>query len=221
MLKHTPWRVGGAGSFQTGLETIDALTETHLARGSVHEFLSSDSNALSVAALFARTTALERKTVVCFDPYRVMYSPELAARGIHADCTMILSPRSPRDEVWAIAECLRCKGVSAVIAAPPRLTRVEARRLQLAAEQGGSVGIFMRPVGLASACYSAATRWLVEPAPGDQFTQRWNVRLLHGHGRFVGQSVILEVNRDDNSMRAVEQLADPAVQETSATLRIA
>ena len=223
MLELAPCRMGGS-SFQTGLLSLDALGQANLAWGAVHEFLSSeaDGNALSIAVAFARAAVAECETIVCCDATRAMYSPGLIARGLDSRRMVILRPRRQADEVWAIAECLRCKGVSAVIAAPRRLSRVEARRLQLAAEHGGGVGLFMRPMGQDSICYAAATRWLVEPAPGDQSTQRWNVRLLHGHGRFVGQSVIVEVGRDDNSVRAVEQLADPAIRKTApAALRIA
>ena len=46
-----------------------------------------------------------------------------------------------KDLIWTIAECLRCKGVSAVVAAPPRLSRIEARRLQLAAEQAAAAWV--------------------------------------------------------------------------------
>ena len=46
----------------------------------------------------------------------------------------LLRPKSPQEEIWALAECLGCKGVSVTIAQPPPLSRIEARRLQLAAE---------------------------------------------------------------------------------------
>ena len=124
------------------------------------------------------------------------------------DRLLLLRPPSPREEIWAVAECLRCPAVAAVIAAVPKLTRVEARRLQLAAERGGGVGLLMRPQN--ADVYAAATRWGVAPAPGDAAVQRWQVQLLHGHGGRVGQHVILEASRETSAVRAVEPLADRA-----------
>jgi hypothetical protein len=115
---------------------------------------------------------------------------------------------SESDQTWAVAECLRCKGVGAVVAAIPRLTRVEARRLQLAAEAGGTTGIFLRPAGRGADVYSAATRWLVRPAPGLRTVQRWSIQLLHGHGGRIGHTVILEYCRENHLVRATHQLAD-------------
>src|SRR6185312_15913197 len=79
---------------------------------------------------------------------------------------------------------------------PPRLSRVQVRRLQLAAEQGGGVGIFLRTRGPGSSVYAAASRWRVSPAPGERTIQRWTIQLIHGQGRLVGQTFLLEKSRD-------------------------
>jgi hypothetical protein len=108
--------------------------------------------------------------------------------------------------------------VAAVVAnVDYRLSRVEARRLQLSAERGGGVGLLLRPAGRAvSSEHAAVTRWLVRPAPGERTVQRWSVQLIHGHGGRVGQAVILEYSRETNRVRAVEQLADrPAEKEVA------
>src|SRR6202012_3453813 len=114
----------------------------------------------------------------------------------------LLRPKTEKDLVWAVSECLRCKGVSAVVAAPPRLSRIEARRMQLSAERGGGVGLLMRhatssgkPARTAK-IYAAATRWLLRPEPGGATYQRWSVQLLHGHGGRLTQRVILESSRE-------------------------
>ena len=122
----------------------------------------------------------------------------------------LLHVNDPRNQMWAICECLRSKGVAATIAAPRRLSRIEARRLQLAAECGKGVGILIRQVD-SSQQYAAATRWLVQPSPGDQAVQRWSVKLIHGHGGQVGKSIILEVSRDSFDpvhVRAIDPMAD-------------
>ena len=81
------------------------------------------------------------------------------------DCTC--SRPGPADWVWAVSECLRCSRLAAVIAPmPARLSRPQVRRLQLAAEQGGTLGVFLRPDAPGADIYAAATRWFVAPRPG-------------------------------------------------------
>ena len=208
-------------NFMTGLPALDALPPgSAFARGAVHEALSDARHGpppRSFALLLARA-ALDPDDaaglVVWSDPHADLYAPAVAAGGVPLDRLLLLRPPSPREEVWAIAECLRCPAVVAVVAAVPKLTRVEARRLQLAAERGGGVGLLLRPHS--ADVYAAATRWRVDPAPGDAETQRWQVQLVHGHGGRVGQSVLLEVSRETSAVRAVEQLADRPAATTTA-----
>ncbi|HZL37905.1 MAG TPA: hypothetical protein VFC78_21485, partial [Tepidisphaeraceae bacterium] len=87
------------------------------------------------------------------------------------------------------------------------LSRIEARRLQLAAERGGGVGILLRQTGRSSAHHAAATRWLVRPAPGARTLQRWNIQLLHGHGGQLGKTLCLEHCRETNHLRTFDPLA--------------
>jgi hypothetical protein len=107
------------------------------------------------------------------------------------------------------------------------LSRIEARRFQLAAERGRGIGILLRPYDRTANVYSAATRWLVAPQRGLRTVQRWRIELIHGHGGQVGQAVILEYHRETNSIqihpqvhsgRALGQLADrPVSAPTRAT----
>ncbi|HEY2585032.1 MAG TPA: hypothetical protein VGI81_04615 [Tepidisphaeraceae bacterium] len=222
---------GRERAFRTGLDGLDALAPGGaLARGAVHELLSAPSHGkpLFVAMLLARaaiSTSLEGSrteerdvvreatsgALIWSDPYHELYPPALAAHEVPLERLYLLRA-DPSDQVWAVAECLRCKGVGAVVAAMPRLTRVEARRLQLAAEAGGGVGIFLRPATMGNRgngdVYAAATRWLVRPAPGERTTQRWDLRLLHGHGGRIGHAVTLEYCRENHLVRALPPLAD-------------
>jgi protein ImuA len=180
-----------------------------------------------LAAWLARCSGGAEKSgaVVWSDPKSELYPPAVAALGIPLDRLFLIHPTNDADQIWAIAECLRCPGVAAVVAALPErrargqafLSRVEARRLQLAAEQGGGVGLLLRTAGKHSAEHAAATRWLVQPTQGEKHVQRWRIQLLFGHGGQVGQSIILEHHRDPGStvprfaahpVRPPAQLAD-------------
>jgi protein ImuA len=150
------------------------------------------------------------RPVIWSDPHGDVYPPALAAFGFDLTKTFLLRTARDADESWAVAECLRCRGVGAVIAAasPSRkMSRIEARRLQLAAERGGSVGILLRPTGRGDDIYAAATRWKVSPCPGERTVQRWTIQLLHGHGGRVGETVFLEWRRETNSVHTLEKLS--------------
>ena len=136
------------------------------------------------------------------DPTGQLYPPAIAAAGIPLERLYLLHPKTLAEQTWAIAECLRCKGVGATVAQVGHLSRLEARRLQLAAERGGGIGVLLRPWGAISSNYAAATRWLVEPARGERTVQRWKVQLIHGHGGLLGHSLYLEYDRDDKQLRA-------------------
>ena len=200
---------GKERSFSTTLEPLDALAPGGvLARAAIHELLFKPEHGtpLFFAMIFARA-ACASGPLIWSDPHHQLYPPALAAHGVSLDRLFLLHSGTEQ-QTWAIGECLGCKGVGAVVAAVPRLSRVEARRLQLAAERGRSAGIFLRPAGKAAEIYAAATRWLVSPAPGERTLQRWKIQLLHGHGGRIGQTVTLEYCRENHLVRVSASLVD-------------
>jgi protein ImuA len=237
----------GRHTFRTGLDAFDALPPGGaLARGAVHELLHAPGKAVPMfpAAWLARCAAAGQNAIIWSDPTHELYPPALAALGIPLERVFLLHPASEADQIWALAECLRCRGVAAVVAAiPPRqrgqggLTRVEARRLQLAAEQGGGVGLLMRSTaGRSSGEHAAVTRWLVKSESGERNVQRWRIQLIFGHGGQVGQSIILEHHRDRHAtaatkpvlprltahpVRPAAELADRPAEERKKSARIA
>jgi len=223
ILSPQEFRAPAGRAFATGLPALDALAPGGaFGRGAVHEILCAPEHgtALFFATLLARSAAASSQDsaasdggganrFICWcDPARELYPPALANHGIALTHLLLLHPDGPRNMLWAISESLRCRGVAAVVAAPPRLSRIAARRLQLSAERGGGIGLLLRNANAPGIdCYAAATRWLVRPAPGERTIQRWNVQLIHGHGGSIGQTVILEANRENHSVRALEPLA--------------
>jgi protein ImuA len=193
-------------SFVTGLAALDALAPGGaFARGVIHELLANQSP-LFMASMIARAAA-SGGYVVWSDPRSELYPPALAAMGLSLDRLLVLRTADPADELWGVAECLRCEGVAATIASPERLSRVQARRLQLAAEHGGGVGILLRQGGRSAVHYAAATRWRVDPTKGEVGVQCWRVELIHGHGGRIGVPVIVEACRETNHVRAIDAVA--------------
>ncbi|HTW93808.1 MAG TPA: hypothetical protein VMD30_03370 [Tepidisphaeraceae bacterium] len=210
-------------TFQTGLHELDRLASGGSFQcGAVHELLWPPRfpSPRSIALLMARGAQRDNSgnlggTIVWSDPAGELNPTALGAWGIDLRQFIILRCPSEADELWALSECLRTGGVRAVVASLRSLSQVAARRLQLAAEQGGGAGIFLRPFTPASAHYAAATRWLVQPQPTDPGKegrgswggQRWSVKLLHGHGGH-GNSVLLEADRETGALHISAPLAD-------------
>src|SRR4051812_5009051 len=148
--------MGRENAFRTGLAALDDLSPGGaFARGAVHELLypPGEPAPLFPAAMLARCAGEAGEqggtgVIVWSDPNRELYPPALAALGIPLERVFLLHPEDDADQVWALTECLRCRGVAAVVAALPAaaaaaaaarqrgkgggLSRVEARRLQLA-----------------------------------------------------------------------------------------
>ncbi len=213
------WASPRARSFRTGLSAIDELLPgSSFARGAIHEILAEPNHGTPrfFSLLLGRAAG---GVIIWCDPLGALYPPAVAAAGIPLEKFFLLHPATAADQSWAIAECMCCKGVGATIAQVPRVSRIEARRLQLAAEKGGGVGLLLRPFDRNASIYAAATRWLVSPFPGLRTVQRWKIQLIHAHGGRVGQTVILEHHRETNTVRAAEQLADRQGEKATIAVR--
>ncbi len=198
---------GTSATIKTDLPALDDLLPDGAWRcGCVHEMISQGEH--PIFPLLVARKAAARGTVVWCDPAGELHLPAVAALGLPLEKLILLRPRSPADLLWAVNECLRCKGVSACVAKIEKLTMVDARRLQLSAEGGGGVGLLLRPESALRQPYAAATRWRIRPTHGERTIHRWKVQLIHGHGGRVGKSVVLEVSRDKNIVRASETVGD-------------
>ncbi|MGA3067113.1 MAG: hypothetical protein ABSF29_09730 [Tepidisphaeraceae bacterium] len=193
----------------------DLFPDDGLRSGAVHEIFGAGGAApWSFALLLAHAAANvspRRSAIVWSDPRGELYPPALSG-ALAMRNLFLLRAGEPAEELWALAQCMRSPAVAATVASPSRLGDLEARRLQLAAEQGGGVGLLIRRHDDRSrAHYAAATRWLVQPAPGDSLVQRWSVQLIHGHGGKIGKNIFLEICRDafhPNHVRAVDAVGD-------------
>lgn len=216
-------------AFALGEAAIDRLLPGQaLPLGAVHEVLYRNYPTLPLffpaflahraAAAKAASSPGQSPLIVWADPTHTFYPPAAQQLGIDLQHLYILRPRSEKDEIAMVGECMVCQAVAAVVAPCTTLTQLDARRLQLAAERGGGIGILLRPAGKASATYAAATRWLISPAPGERTLQRWKLQLLHGHAPGPDTTVYLEYCRETHTVHSSSKLAHraPAPQKAIA-----
>jgi cell division inhibitor SulA/protein ImuA len=141
------------------------------------------------------------------------FCPTAAVRlGIAPEQLLVIQPQSAADCDWAIDQVLRSPAVGAVLAWPKTVDARTFRRWQLAAEEGGTLGLLLRPAAARSDPSWADVRLLVEPQPdGLRNRKRFdNVRplritLLRCRGGTAGRSVDVELDDETHLVRVVEQ----------------
>ncbi|MEZ5824462.1 MAG: hypothetical protein R3C97_06890, partial [Geminicoccaceae bacterium] len=123
-----------------------------------------------------------------------VYGPGLAAFGIMPERLVMVRCRDRRELLWAFEEALRCRAVACAIGEVGELDLNASRRLQLAAEEGGALGLLLRAKTggrrqagreAAHAPLAALTRWQVEPLRRDGRTL-WQVDLWQVKGGAPG-----------------------------------
>ncbi|WP_068265560.1 ImuA family protein [Rubripirellula obstinata] len=144
---------GKKETFSTGSEAIDRLLPGTGLRGAglrvdaISEWVA-DGDACGAAALsLAIASRREKKgTLVVVADRNHFYPPAAAAVGIDPSKIIWVRPATTADAVWSIDQALRCTGVSAVWASVGAwLDDRDARRFQLAAEEGHTTGFLVRP----------------------------------------------------------------------------
>jgi protein ImuA len=201
----------------TGSPALDALLPGGgLRRGSLVEYLSpgAGSGTGTLALCAAREACAGGRALVVVDRRRTFYPPAAIGWGIDLASLLILQPADDAAELWVIDQALRCPGVGAVYAPCGSLDVRDFRRLQLAAETGGTLGILLRPARLRGQPTWADVQWRIDPcrehslwrsgriprgsssARADSTHPTWQLRveLARCRGAPVGQSVDLELD---------------------------
>ncbi|MGQ9575056.1 MAG: ImuA family protein [Thermoguttaceae bacterium] len=199
----------------TGIRAIDQLLPAGgFYRGSLVEWLAAGegSGATSLALLAAREAARHGGALLVLDPAREFYPPAAVRLGIDPASLIVVQAARQADYTWALDQALRCPGVAAVLAWPERLAPLIFRRLQLAAEQGGTLGLLVRPEPLRREPSWADVRLVVEPLPTSSpgRTRRLKVQLLRARGGASGRSVEVQLDEQTRLVHLAPPLAPPA-----------
>ena len=199
-----------------GLERL--LGEAGWPRGCLVEWLAEGCGTGSTGlALWASREAWRDNLLVMIDSRRELHA--LAAEPFAVDLgrTVFVRPEQPQDALWSLEQVLRTRGVGAVVCDVERLSTQACRRLQLAAEIGGGVGILLRPAQARGQPSFAEYRFLVQPLPSPNkldaaVSRRWRVELVRARRQFVERSIVVELSNGPDGLRVVAELcsATPA-----------
>ena len=181
-----------------------------LSFGALHEVAGGGNGtvdgaaaALFVAGIAARTT---RKILWCLNR-RDLFEPGLAQTGLKPDRVIYLEGGDDRTVLACFEEGLRHGGLALAVGEVARLPMAISRRLQLAAEASGTMGIALRrwrrqaeasDFGQPTA---AVTRWRISVLPSSPLPvpgvgrSRWLVELVRAR---AGESADFELEACDD-----------------------
>lgn len=153
-------------AISTGCQAMDAcLPNNGYTAGSIIEYLRATSGCgASYLALAAASVALQAaadKYLVIVDSHQQFYPPALLSHQIALQQVIWVRPQNQLDTVWTIDQALRTPSVAAVVADIENLDQREARRLQLAAQHGGGLGLLLRGLSARHQPSWAEVQWVV------------------------------------------------------------
>lgn len=131
-------------SIPTGFPELDGeLPGGGWPRGVVSELLTERRGIGELSLLMPALAQLSQQDgwLMLIAPPWIPYAPALAARGIRLSRVIVANTVSDRDTLWAAEQSLRAGNCPAVLAWPGSVNDHALRRLQLAAEEGGSFGV--------------------------------------------------------------------------------
>ena len=204
----------------SGCEPLDRLMGGRgFRRGTLVEWLAvgEGSGAGTLALAAAGAACRDGGVLVVLDQRREFYPPAAVYTAVEPQNLIVVRATGQADNDWALDQVLRSPAVAAVLAWPEKLDGRTFRRLQLAAEESGGLGLLVRPASVRDEPSWADVRLLVEPLPlpaevESAHMRRLRIHLLRFRGTTNGRSAgvdSLDVDIDDetHTMHLVTRLA--------------
>ncbi len=207
-----------AAPVSSGCEALDQLLpEKGFHRGTLVEWLAEadGAGAETLALLAARRACGDGGALVVLDQAGEFYPPAAVRMGFAVDQMILVQASNPADNLWALDQALRCPGVDAVLGWPEKIEGRAFRRLQLAAEQGGGLGLLVRPESARHEPSWAEVRLLIEPCQASSFSRpgrRLKVQVLRSRGQTRGGTIEVEVDDETYAVHLAARLDRPTIQ---------
>jgi protein ImuA len=131
-----------------GIPELDSrLPGGGLAYGALHEVASGGNDVVNGAAATLFTAGIVARTrgqVLWCIARPDLYAPALSQAGLKPDRVIYLEADDEKTILACFEDCLRRRGLGAVVVEVARLSMIASRQLQLAAEDSGTIGICLR-----------------------------------------------------------------------------
>jgi hypothetical protein len=197
---------------------FEAMFERKLSAGSLVELLAETggSGAWTLGLSFAWQACLPGNFLVIVDGQRRFYPPAAVTLGVDLHRTILVQPARHADALIALRESLRCAAVGSTVGWFDRLSSSDFRRMQLAAENGGGLGVLLRPVQALRSPSFATVRLHVQPEASPDAVRRLRVEVVRWRNGHDGLSAILEVRHEKILVHSSARLADAAPRTATA-----
>ncbi len=222
-------RAAGGRPLQNTLQTTgiapldDLLPGGGLPPGSLVECLSSNtgSGTQTLACIVAAHLLQDHGACIVIDRERSFFPPGAWPLAKRLDRLVVVHPASDRDLLWTLEQSLRCRAAAVVMGRINRLDPRDYRRLKLATETGGGMGLLLRSGRHRSQPSWADVRLLIEALPWNSRCERTcpsgtdafstgrlvRMEMIYCRGRAGGGAVELELVDETGDVRLVSQLA--------------
>jgi protein ImuA len=193
-----------------GVKAIDEhLPEGGLALGALHEIADGGNGAVdgAAAALFAAGIAARTRGRVLWCVTRQdLFAPALVLAGLAPDRVIYVEAGDEKEVLACFEEALRYRKLGAAVAEVASLSMTASRRLQIAAEGSGVIGLALRRWRRQAAAAdfgqptASTTRWRISALPSTPLPvpgvgrARWRLELLRCRG---GERAEFEVEACD------------------------
>lgn len=202
------------GALPFGVPSVDSrLPGGGLALGALHEVAGGADGALhgAAAALFAAGIMARLKGPILWCvTHRDLFAPALAQAGLHPDRVIYVEAETQKSVLACMEEGLRHGGLAGVVAETAGLDMTASRRLQLAAEGSGALGVVVRRWRRSAEAAdfgqptASVTRWRVTALPSSPLPvagvgrPRWLIELIRCR---AGESADFELEACDETGR--------------------
>ena len=162
-----PWQRGPHPVAPSGFAELDAnLPGGGWPMGALAELMPETMGIGELSVLMPALSRLARagRYSAWIAPPYLPYAPALVQQALPLKFILIVQTRSRQESLWAAEQALRCAAFGAVLSWPADIADKNVRRLQLAAEAGGSLGILYRPTAAAREHSPAALRLRLRPS---------------------------------------------------------
>lgn len=227
------------GRVATGWREVDASLGGGLLTGAVHEWVGQETDELAGRG---RNRAIQHPLGLLMHLMRqamsvgngwgmwvgrgcLAYPHGLVNEQQVLSRLLWVEPADVAGRLWAIDLAARCEGMAVVVADGTGLDMAGTRRLQLAAEAGGTLLLLARPWPERQVLSAATTRWVVRPAVSPTDWARWEIELWRckgsqrGNGTEGRHAWIVEA-RHERGQGLVVAPAAPADRSTAAQAEI-
>lgn len=204
----------------TEIPDLDGLLEGGWRRGTLIEWLSERGSGVCDLVLRAMQPLLSERAVWCIVDSEQTSYPLLSSE---VRC-LVVRPSNLKEVWWTVEQTLRLPGVAVTWCCIDSVPERVLRRWQLAAEAGGGIGMFFRPLHAAQQRSWSDLRLSVTPIVRSSRMRRTvRVEVVSCRGRLGRQAVMLELHHAPDTVPVVSELDDSTLAPSRAryTLRCA